>query len=188
MSQSLYDEAQPCRALWVHVVTQAKDDLESEPINSIPYDDAVAFFAGSGQWATTRAFIADLLGMHPDDLFRSGQQWIAARRKRDGLPQQEPRLPPALDPPSTAQPLLPRPVARPGYMPKPPAARRGDWIAAGVSLAHTPKVGNVRLTPEKQPPVGGLRKGGQRHWSTKPGATNPFAPRRKGWLTYDNVS
>lgn len=188
MSQSLYDTAQPCRALWVHVVTQAKDDLESEPINSMPYDDAVAFFAGSGQWATTRAFIADLLGMHPDDLFLSGQRWIAARRKRDGLPPQEPKLPPAPEPPSTAHPPLPRRVVWSGYKHEPPTPRRGGWISAGVSPANTPKVGNVRLNPEKQPAVVGLRKGGQRHWSTKPGATNPFAPRRKGWLTYDSLS
>jgi len=86
MSHSFYDMAQPCRALWVQVVTQAKEDVEDQPVNSILYDHAVAFFVVGGHWAEARGVIADLLGMHPDDLFRSGQRWIAARRKLDGLP------------------------------------------------------------------------------------------------------
>jgi hypothetical protein len=70
--------------LWIQVVTQAKQDLEDEPGSSILYDHAVAFFVGSGQWAESCGVIADLLAMHPDDLFRSGQRWIAARRAAAG--------------------------------------------------------------------------------------------------------
>ncbi len=72
------------RVLWAQVVLQAKTDLEHEPIDSILFAQAAAFFTSSGAWAESRAVVADCLEMHPDDLTRCGQQWIAERRRREG--------------------------------------------------------------------------------------------------------
>jgi hypothetical protein len=84
---------QPYRVLWGQVVLQAKDDLEREPIGSLLYNQAAAFFLNRGEWAESRAAVADCLHMHPDDLSRSGKRWIAERRSREGLPP-EPTVPP----------------------------------------------------------------------------------------------
>jgi hypothetical protein len=74
------------RMLWVQVVLQAKADLENEPIGSVLYDQAAAFFISRGEWAVSRATVADCLGMHPDELRRCGERWIAERRQHEGLP------------------------------------------------------------------------------------------------------
>lgn len=71
------------RALWAGIVLQAKADLEQEPIGSVSYHHAGEFFVGRGEWATSRAVIAECLDMHPDDLYRCGKDWIAARRLRE---------------------------------------------------------------------------------------------------------
>jgi len=96
------------RVLWVQVVLQAKADLENEPIGSILYNQAAAFFVSRGDWAESRLIIADCLNMHPDDLSRVGLSWINDRRRRKGL---EPENLTAL---KKSEPLmLPRLVAVP---------------------------------------------------------------------------
>ena len=42
------------RSLWGAVVLQAKADIESEPLTSIEFAQAVAFFLASVRWANTR--------------------------------------------------------------------------------------------------------------------------------------
>jgi hypothetical protein len=97
------------RVLWAQVVLQAKADLENEPIGSILYNQAAAFFVSRGDWAESRLMVADCLNMHPDDLSRVGQQWIDERRRREGL-EPEPR-----EASKKSEPLvLPRLVAVPG--------------------------------------------------------------------------
>lgn len=76
---------QSYRMLWAQVVLQAKADLENEPIDSILFNQASAFFISRGEWAQSRAIVADCLEMHPDDLCRCGERWIADRRKHEGL-------------------------------------------------------------------------------------------------------
>jgi len=175
MSDVVRVTEQPCRALWIQVVTQAKEDLEEEPIASILYDHAVAFFVGGGHWAESRGVIADLLAMHPDDLFRSGQRWIAARRTRDGLP---PEPPQDLRAASTS---LPRLVALPGadtrVIPKP---HRGGSLRAAEAHAFITEFEKSQLNSDKQLLAPRRRKRCLRHWSTVPGATNPFGPRPAG--------
>jgi hypothetical protein len=99
------------RMLWAQVVLQAKTDLDHEPIGSILFNQAAAFFVSRGEWAESRAIVADCLEMHPDELCRCGERWIADRRRRDGLAP-EPPVPPCA---KTAAPLprleaLPSPV------------------------------------------------------------------------------
>jgi hypothetical protein len=96
------------RLLWVQVVLQAKSDLENEPIGSILFDQAAAFFVGRGDWAVSRANVADCLEMHPDDLYRCGERWIAERRQLEGLPPQ-----PAAEPKSKTPLVLPHLQALP---------------------------------------------------------------------------
>jgi hypothetical protein len=83
---SAVESQQSYRLLWAQVVLQAKADLENEPIGSILFDQAAAFFVSRGEWAVSRATVADCLEMHPDDLYRCGERWIAERRQREGLP------------------------------------------------------------------------------------------------------
>ena len=73
------------RILWAQVVLQAKADLENEEIGSILYNQAAAFFVSRGEWAESRLIIADCLEMHPDDLTKCGERWIAERRAKEGL-------------------------------------------------------------------------------------------------------
>jgi hypothetical protein len=171
MPHSFYDGSQPYRALWIQVVTQAKEDLEDRPVGSIFYDHAMAFFVGTGHWAEARGVIADLLGMHPDDLFQSGQRWIAARRKRDGLPSEPPR------PPLAASTSLPQSVVLPGSgvhgVSLPP--RRGGWPTAAKARAAATDAAHVPLIQHKVGPNEERPKSGRRHWSDTPGAVNPFA-------------
>src|SRR3954466_10909776 len=96
------------RVLWAQVVLQAKADLENEPIGSILYNQAAAFFVSRGDWAESRLIVADCLNMHPDDLSRVGLSWINDRRRREGLE------PEAMTAPKKSEPLmLPRLVAVP---------------------------------------------------------------------------
>ncbi|MGD0109567.1 MAG: hypothetical protein ABSC06_36900 [Rhodopila sp.] len=100
---------QSYRVLWAQVVLQAKADLEHEPVDSILFNQAAAFFVSGGEWGVSRATVADCLDMHPDDLYRCGERWIADRRERDGLPP----LPKRTSPAQKHGPL-PRLVALPG--------------------------------------------------------------------------
>ncbi len=103
------------RVLWAQVLLQAKADLENEPIGSILFNQAAAFFVSRGEWAESRIVVADCLEMHPDDLTRCGERWIADRRRREGLEPEPKRVN------RTAEPLrLPRLVA----VPAPEAHRR----------------------------------------------------------------
>ncbi|MBN8906129.1 MAG: hypothetical protein J0H99_05795 [Rhodospirillales bacterium] len=68
------------------MVLQARLDIEMEPLDSIDYAHAVHFFTGRGEWAQSRATIADFLNMHPDDVERSGRTCIDQRRAKEGLP------------------------------------------------------------------------------------------------------
>ena len=107
------------RVLWAQVVLQAKADLENEPIGSILFNQAAAFFVSRGEWAESRAIVADCLEMHPDDLCRCGERWIADRREREGLPPEAPR---DLRPQAPLQ--LPKLVVTPAPAPAAPKARR----------------------------------------------------------------
>jgi hypothetical protein len=104
-------------------VLQAKADLEDEPIDSVLFSQAAAFFVGRGKWAASRATVADYLEMHPDQLAQCGERWVAARRQREGL---EPAPPAALGVRSPVPSPLPRLVAVPA--PDPHAAKRRRTI------------------------------------------------------------
>jgi hypothetical protein len=49
---------EPIRLLWLSVLQQAVDDLESAGRESHWYREAAAFFSGSGIWRAARATIA----------------------------------------------------------------------------------------------------------------------------------
>ena len=86
---------QSYRLLWAQVVLQAKADLENEPIGSLLFNQAAAFFTSRGEWATSRAIVADCLEIHPDDLCRCGARWIADRRQQEGLAPEPPAMSPS---------------------------------------------------------------------------------------------
>jgi hypothetical protein len=91
---------EPIRLLWLAVLQQAVDDLESAGLESHWYREAAAFFSGSGIWREARATIADFTGFHPDELTASGLRIIARRRAERGVPAEDPRprLSPLPDP------------------------------------------------------------------------------------------
>jgi hypothetical protein len=99
----IVETQQSYRLLWAQVVLQAKADLENEPIGSIIFNQAAAFFVSRGEWAESRLVVADCLDMHPDDLKRCGERWIADRRRREGLPP---------EPEKTVRPVGTRPLPR----------------------------------------------------------------------------
>jgi hypothetical protein len=105
---SAVESQQSYRVLWAQVVLQAKADLDNEPIGSILFNQAAAFFVSRGEWAESRLIVADCLNMHPDDLVRCGERWINDRRQREGLPPEPKRTPP-----STEKLVLPRLEALP---------------------------------------------------------------------------
>src|SRR5664279_4640104 len=78
------------RALWSAVVQQAIDDVHDEPMGSIEYTDAVAFWSHAGDWTRARSGIADELGIHADDLAATGRRIIAQRRVSEGLTAETP--------------------------------------------------------------------------------------------------
>lgn len=69
------------RDLWSAVVLQAKEDILTAPLNSIEYDQAVAFFTGGGEWSKVRVSVGDFLELHHDDLVRCGRRCIDDRLK-----------------------------------------------------------------------------------------------------------
>jgi hypothetical protein len=79
------------RALWSSVVFQALQDIESQPIQSAAFAEAVAFFTGSGAWAEARTMIGDFLELHRDELESIGKRCIDARHARDRLAAEIPR-------------------------------------------------------------------------------------------------
>jgi hypothetical protein len=82
------------RTLWVSVVLQASEDLDTCDRLTLDYAQALSFFFGRGDWRRSRADIAECVGLHVDDLQRLGRQTLAARRLREG----EPAVTPASDP------------------------------------------------------------------------------------------
>jgi len=92
-------------ALWAAVVRQALDDLDYEPFDSFPYLDAAAFFLNGGEWAVARGAIADLLGVHPDDIRRCGMRHLTDRRLTEAIPEPAPA------------PCVPRPPPEPKTRP-----------------------------------------------------------------------
>jgi hypothetical protein len=77
---------QNCRQLWGAVILQAKEDIRHQPLCSIEYEQAVAFFTGSGEWAEMRTVISDFVEVHRDDLESVGRGFINDRRALSGLP------------------------------------------------------------------------------------------------------
>lgn len=73
------------RSLWGAVVMQAKADIEMEPLQSLEYAHAVAFFTSGGEWAHMRTTIGDFLELHRDDLETFGRACINRRRQAEGL-------------------------------------------------------------------------------------------------------
>jgi hypothetical protein len=73
------------RALWSAVVLQALQDIESQPIQSVAFAEAVAFFTRSGAWAEARTMIGDFLELHRDELESIGTRCIEARHTSDSL-------------------------------------------------------------------------------------------------------
>ncbi|HET7882751.1 MAG TPA: hypothetical protein VFL55_17840 [Acetobacteraceae bacterium] len=71
------------RGLWSSVVLQALEDIESQPITSVAFADAEAFFTRSGPWGESRAIVADFLDVHRDELETIGRRFIAARHAKE---------------------------------------------------------------------------------------------------------
>jgi hypothetical protein len=74
------------RALWTAIVLKALLDISNEPLRSLEYIEAVAFFTSGGEWASSRLSIASQIDLHPDDLERAGRRRIARRREVERLP------------------------------------------------------------------------------------------------------
>jgi hypothetical protein len=134
---------QACLGLWAQVVLQAKADVEQEPFGSLLYNHAVSFFVGSGEWAQSRAVVGECLDIPEERLRSSGQQWIAARRAREGLPPEPPPPPPPAHP--TVRAPLPLLTARPGPDPRDRRNRRALGRMAGSPFNP------FRLKPAMQP-------------------------------------
>lgn len=144
-----------CRDLFSALVLQAFYDLRDEPYASTDYGQSVMFFTDrGGPWARWRVEVADMIGLHGDDLMRLGQREIAAREARDPPPKpKSPRLrrfTPAPAPAPAPQPVKPpqppqvkppqvKPPRRPHVRPEAP----GEWIhrftRSGLSLHLPPK-------------------------------------------------
>ena len=122
------------RNLWVAVVLQAENDIETEPLDSIDFAQAVAFFIGTGDWVQNRVVIGDYLDLHRDDLERLGRRCINARRLAEGLEPLLPRQP-------WPTPARARKTAEPEPQPKPqptlpnqqaPRARINPFFPRGI--------------------------------------------------------
>jgi hypothetical protein len=75
-----------CRALWLAVLLQAKEDVEKEPMDSIEYHEARAFWIDGGFWTAARANIGACLEMDGEVIAGIGRKWVNARLKAEGLP------------------------------------------------------------------------------------------------------
>jgi hypothetical protein len=83
------------RGLWASVVLQALDDIWGQPMGSIDFLQAAAFFTGAGAWAESRTIIGDFLELHRDDLEALGKRCIDARHTRESLPPEKGRRSPS---------------------------------------------------------------------------------------------
>lgn len=139
------------RRLWAAVVEQSLTDVADEPIDSVLWNQARAFFVSGGTWAEGRQNIADLLGVHPEDLERVGRRAINARLLQEGLP------------PLVTQAPTPRlPIQR---------ALRPAVVAVRQRL---PRLVAIPAPPEPEPERRDRTGGWRRRWSV-----NPFDPWRK---------
>ena len=124
------------RSLWVAVVLQAKSDIETEPLGSLDFTQAVAFFIGSGQWVQNRAVIGDYLDLHRDDLEKLGRRCINARRAAEGLEPLQPRQPwpNATRARKTVEPVppQPQPILPPLPQPRSAPARVNRFFPRGI--------------------------------------------------------
>jgi hypothetical protein len=148
---------QSCRSLWVQVVLQASDDIDTGHYQSRDYHEAVAFFTHDGPWGRSRQEIADRIDLHPDDLKRLGRSALKARHARDGAPQvidREARDPEVRD-------LHDRDCWVSQFLAK-------QTLAAVVETAPEPDV--LLLVPTQ------VAAKGRRTWS--PRSVNPFNPFR----------
>jgi hypothetical protein len=132
------ESQQAYRVLWAQVVLQAKADLENEPIGSIIFNQAAAFFVSRGEWAESRIVVADCLEMHPDDLTRCGERWIADRRRREGLEPEPKRVSRAAEPlrlPHLVAVSAPEPARRRARRTVAPSANPFDPFRERVAAA-----------------------------------------------------
>jgi len=109
-------------ALWSAVVQQGLDDLDYEPFGSLLHADAAAFLLNGGEWAKARGEVADMLGVHPDDIRRCGVRHMMDRRHAEGIPEPVAKSCPV---PVPRQPL-PRLVAT--FGPKPRGRGRPRYV------------------------------------------------------------
>lgn len=105
----------PERACWAAVINQAKDDVESLPMDSVDWLSARDFFLAGGDWSISRGAIAEMLDIHPSDIQRAGMKWVRQRCVTEGVPApaDEPPAPQARSAP------LPRLQAKPRRVPLP---------------------------------------------------------------------
>ena len=115
------------RALWVAVVQQAIDDVADEPIGSLDWDEAVAFFTDAGDWAAARTSVADMLEMHADDLVRVGRRIIAERRVSEGLDYETPLVLPHAARRVVTRHTGPLPYLEAMFLPPPPPKPRQPY-------------------------------------------------------------
>lgn len=147
-------------ALWAAVVMQARTDIEYEPIDSIDYAQAVSFFIGRGEWAQSRAVIADFLDLHADDIELAGRACINQRRAKEGLPplakaESRQAAPASLRTPTrvAARPVQPTVHVVPAIAPvEQTAARRPHVRKAKAALSSNP------FFPRGIPDFGELRE------------------------------
>lgn len=127
------------KALWSAVVLQAFNDIEKAPFRSRTYDEAVAFFVGTGDWIGSRRDIADAMGMTGEALESAGRKLIRLRRMAEGVePDAEdvrtepvrrmrvPAIPPPPVPVPVRVPRAPRPEAKWQYNPFNPLLKRAQ--------------------------------------------------------------
>lgn len=82
--------------LWRAVLAQAYTDLEAEPLDSREHIHAVAwFFSPSREQREARQFVADAVGLTPDDLRPPACAIVNRRRAEAGMPLLCLEIPPA---------------------------------------------------------------------------------------------
>ncbi len=127
-------ETRHYRHLWSAVVLQARDDIENQPLNSVEFSQAVAFFIGSGDWVQNRTAIGDFLNLHRDDLEKAGRRCINKRRVSEGLEPLLARQPwptPARTPRAVEHQLEAQPASPPSPLqPMPPQVN--PFIPCGI--------------------------------------------------------
>lgn len=76
-------DAESYQWLWLAVVAQAQHDIETLPLGSVEYEQAVDFFTTDGEWALARQAIADAIGRSSDEMVAAGQRMIAQRLRQE---------------------------------------------------------------------------------------------------------